>query len=338
MAGSLKTADIIILGAGPAGCAAAIRAGQAGLKVCLLDANAKAKSAPGETLHPGIEAIFKQLCVLEPVLQAGFLRQPGIRVQNGSNPEFVPYGADAAGPWRGFQADRKVLHEILQQAAQTDTSFILRNMRAQAVLSERGRVVGVQVNGQPMYADWVLDATGRQAWLAKQLGLPISCHSPPLGVRFGWREAEPATWQDCPLFTFRDDGWDWQARLANGKQAWASLLIGPNAGGLDVTWRLCRDCAGPGYFILGDAAAIFDPASSHGVLRALMSGIYCAHLLAAWYQAKADDANVSAAYQTWLCGQFAHDQRHLLDYYAQSRAAQQFFASMPLTLFPPPKL
>ena len=53
--------DILILGSGPAGCAAAITARRAGLTVLVVEAAARRKSEPGETLHPGIEPIFERL-------------------------------------------------------------------------------------------------------------------------------------------------------------------------------------------------------------------------------------------------------------------------------------
>ncbi|HTO82800.1 MAG TPA: FAD-binding protein, partial [Methylomirabilota bacterium] len=56
-------ADVLILGAGPAGCAAALCARQAGLVTVMLEAQAEVRPAPGETLHPGVEVIFRQLNV-----------------------------------------------------------------------------------------------------------------------------------------------------------------------------------------------------------------------------------------------------------------------------------
>src|SRR6185295_6330859 len=49
------TLDLLILGAGPAGCAAAMQARRAGLDVLLLDSSERPRPTPGETLHPGIE-------------------------------------------------------------------------------------------------------------------------------------------------------------------------------------------------------------------------------------------------------------------------------------------
>ena len=39
-----------------------------------------------------------------------------------------------------------------------------------------------------------------------------------------------------------------------------------------MTWRLHEACAGPGYFLVGDAACFLDPVFSTGVTLAMMSG------------------------------------------------------------------
>ena len=43
------------------------------------------------------------------------------------------------------------------------------------------------------------------------------------------------------------------------------------------TWRMAERMAGAGWFIVGDAAATLDPTSSHGVLKALLSGMTAGH-------------------------------------------------------------
>jgi len=317
-----RNADVIILGAGPAGCAASIRARQAGLRVVMFDANLLPKTAPGETLHPGVEPLLKQLGVLDHVLQAGFHRHRGVWVKRGHLRQFLPYGEDTQGPWSGFQADRQTLHRILQQAAVDAQTILIRNTRPQAVLMEGNRVTGVVVNGTPFRAAWTIDATGRCAWLARQLNIPMQTRSPPLGARFGWHNEEPADLAGQPSFVFRDDGWDWQAPLGSHRTAWVELRIGESDGrppaGVDLTWQLRPECAGPGFFLLGDAAATLDPSSSHGVLRALMSGILCGHLVEGWHRTGVTEASIIKAYRAWLRAQFEHDEQRLRRHYADS--------------------
>ncbi len=200
------------------------------------------------------------------------------------------------------------------------------------MLVEGKRVTGVIVNGNHFRAPWTVDATGRSAWLAQKLELPVKVCSPPLGVRFGWRNEESAGLDGQPSFTFRGDGWAWQAPLGDNRSAWVELRIGESGGlppaGVDLTWQLRPECAGPGFFLLGDAAATLDPSSSHGVLRALMSGILCSHLIAGCQQSGVGEAEATAAYQTWLSEQFVHDEKHLLRRYNNSPLRQGFAARL----------
>ncbi|MBE3650939.1 hypothetical protein GXB80_25855 [Paenibacillus polymyxa] len=48
----------------------------------------------------------------------------------------------------------------------------------------------------------------------------------------------------------------------------------------DITCRAVRQPVGPGYYLVGDVTAVLDPASSHGILKAIMSGMMVGHLIA----------------------------------------------------------
>src|SRR4051794_25366150 len=82
--------DLLIIGAGPAGCAAAISARRHGLTVMMLEASAQPRRVPGETLHPGIEPLFARLGVAAQVARAGFHRHAGIRIGWDAPARFEP--------------------------------------------------------------------------------------------------------------------------------------------------------------------------------------------------------------------------------------------------------
>ncbi|MEO9061558.1 MAG: FAD-dependent monooxygenase [Nitrosospira sp.] len=343
-------ADILIIGAGPAGCAAAIHARQAGLSVMMIDARADACRAPGETLHPGVEPILKKLGVWHDVIAAGFHRHRGVWRESGSLRVFESYGSDSglgsdSGPdsggrqaWLGFQANRRTLHGILQRAAEQAGVVLRRNAAPDGVIREdgcRGGVGGVVCKRAEIRTRWVFDATGRRAWLARMLALRAERSGPPLRVRFGWKDGEDPCLEGQPLFQQQLNGWAWQAPLGDGSTAWASLeqasarTVQPGWGedgggkgkggrGVDMTWRLHAPCAGPGYFLLGDAAALLDPASSNGVLRALMSGMLAADL-AAQVRCGRDERAAAQAYSSWISGLFHHQAARLLDSYLPVR-------------------
>jgi hypothetical protein len=73
-----------------------------------------------------------------------------------------------------------------------------------------------------------------------------------------------------------------------------------------------RSPAGPGFFVAGDAAAVLDPASSHGVLKAVMSGMLAARMIT---EAPSFDDAVARSYSDWVHLQFDHDVAGLLALY-----------------------
>lgn len=320
-------ADVLVLGAGPAGCAAGIHARRMGLRVVMLETSASPKASPGETLHPGIEPLLKQLGVFEQVLSSGFPRHRGVWFQeerSGSR-RFLPYGEDEDGPWLGFQADRRILQHILQQAAIEAGVELFKSVRPLEVLLKDGRVIGVKANDRCFQANWTLDATGHYAWLTKALALPVNIYSPSLTVRFGWRNETLPELEGQPLFAFREDGWVWQAQIEDHRTAWAELHIGESiSSGIDVTWRICHGCAGSGFFLIGDAAAVLDPSSSHGVLRAIMSGMMASHLISSCRNKHLDEEHAISTYKAWLAEFFAHDMGHLRQTYIESSAGRRF--------------
>ncbi len=271
--------SLIILGAGPAGCAAAISARLNGFSVALIETPGPARQLPGETLHPGVEPLLRQLGVWADIERCGFHRHSGIwRVDANGTRRFEAFGNDANGPWRGLQVDRVKFHKLLRQKAiATGVRWIEASKLASASQNQSGWVVECSA-GTRHEASVVMDATGRRAWLSKQLALTADRLCEVQRVQFGWSDADLYGTDENPIFCARKDGWEWSAPIDEKRVAWVRLKRGGTQPGLDVTPRIFRTCAGPGWFLLGDAACLTTPASGNGVLRALMSGIYAIHI------------------------------------------------------------
>jgi flavin-dependent dehydrogenase len=87
------------------------------------------------------------------------------------------------------------------------------------------------------------------------------------------------------------------------------------ARGADVTWRRVVCPAGFGYFIVGDAATVLDPASSHGTLRGMMSGIMAVHTILRIAKDGIPRQPAVTEYNRWLSGWFFHDVAKLKEIY-----------------------
>jgi flavin-dependent dehydrogenase len=320
--------DLLIIGAGPAGCALALQARRAGLSVAILEQAPSPRTAPGETLHPGVEPLLAALGLRDELLGAGFLRHSGVWVTWDGPRRFVPYGEDQEGSWRGFQARRDDLNSILLIAARRAGASVRQACQATSVISEQGRVVGIETAAGVLRGRWVADASGWRHWLARELQIPIVAHSSTLFAHFGWTPIAGDLDDKNPSIMATSEGWDWTAPLAGDRRAWCKLRLGGHSQGnstdptplggsmQDVTWRCVRQVAGPGFFLLGDAAAVLDPASSHGVLKAIVSGLFLGHLISAANCGRVADEEAVYAFQNWTTDFFRHDASRLRALYA----------------------
>src|SRR5262249_18578442 len=235
--------DLLIIGAGPAGCAAAIQARRAGLSVSVVETRERARAAPGETLHPGIEPLFNRLGIGERVRKASFHRHRGVWIAWDGPLRFEAYGSDETGTWLGFQADRKLLQVILLDAARDAGANVEQGATADELIVEIGRVKGVVANGRELRAHWTADGTGRNAFVARALGLGPIISSPALRVRFGWQASNEADLDGQPRLAASTDGWEWRAPLGDGRLAWLSLRVHDDSiapvpvSGTDLSWR-----------------------------------------------------------------------------------------------------
>jgi flavin-dependent dehydrogenase len=200
-------ADAIVVGAGPAGSAAAIRCLEAGLRAVVLERQPLPRERVGETLHPGVEAPLRALGVLGAVEAAGFVRHGGVWRSNESGVQFGAYGSDAGGPWRGYQAWRPRFDALLAERVRTLGGTILTGRRAQRPLLEDGAVVGVETARGRLRAPVVVDAAGGSHWLARTLGLALERHSPRLVAAYGYAEGAAPRVRHAPLFASTRSGW-----------------------------------------------------------------------------------------------------------------------------------
>jgi len=163
-------------------------------------------------------------------------------------------------------------------------------------------------------ADFVADATGRAARFARRLGARRLRYDGLIGIST-LLSSRTQTADTYTLVESTPDGWWYSALLCDGRLAIAFMSDGdllPRLGADPSAWwqRLRRTTAtwqrveangyevrdplrtlpaessrldviaGDGWIALGDAAAAYDPLSSHGVASAMGSGFYGGHAIA----------------------------------------------------------
>jgi flavin-dependent dehydrogenase len=331
--------DVIIIGAGPAGTSTAISCRKAGLSVVILERAEFPRYQVGEALHPGVETLLSQLGVGETIAREGFLRYDGVWTRRpGGRRRFVPFGSDSRGPWRGFQVDRARLDEILLNKAKRSGASVLMGCSPKDVHRIKA---GIQIDGEfgRLRSKVIVDATGSRRFIARKLNLDTLQCSPRILARYGYFERRSGSW-DCPTFTAKRTGWEWLAQIDTDRGQWVSASWGgdfpslpaeitplPSVSavrGADITWQILRSPAEPRFYAVGDAAAVIDPACSHGVLRALSSGIMAAACISASLFARIDAKVASFFYGRWLRRSFMTDASRLATIYGNYFANRMF--------------
>jgi len=329
-------ADVIIIGGGPAGSCAAIRCARRGLHTILLEREPFPRDRPGESLHPGFETLLEQLGVLDAILAAGFLRFDGNWVECHGTNSFEAFKPTSTGATRGLQAWRQEFDAILLQQAREVGAEIVQPGRALRPIVAESRVAGVETDAGKLESTFVIDAAGRGNWLARHLNLEIQTRSPRLIAHFAYMEGECPARDDNPGFFVDQTGWTWTARVRPGLYNWTRLNVEDNSidqnfspaefaslrqvgrvQTADVTWRLVPQCAGDGYFLCGDAAAVLDPTSSHGVVKAMMSGTHAADLVVQIARGEIAAPVAAESFRQLFSTWFEHDVARLKEQHAR---------------------
>ncbi|MBE7099225.1 NAD(P)/FAD-dependent oxidoreductase [Bacillus cereus] len=327
--------DVVIIGGGPAGTASAITCLEKGLRVIIVESEKFPRHQFGETLPPGIEPLLKKLGVLPQIQNANFLRHKGNWVKWDKSLHFKPFGSDENGPWLGFQAWRANFDAILLDKAVSLGAEIYQPCRAIRPIIENYRIKGVITSLGKISSPFLIDATGRRQWLTQKLKLQIDKYSPRLIAKFGYVHGECPVRDEAPAIIADNTGWTWTAKVRPHIYQWTRLSfsgesleknwipkefhglepVGPMSGA-DMTWRIVKQCGGRGYFLTGDAAAILDPSSSHGVLKAVMSGMLAGHLIAQVINDNYQEQHAIQGYCKWVMDWFKQDVKKLHELYA----------------------
>jgi geranylgeranyl reductase family protein len=307
-------AEVIIVGAGPAGSSAATLLADAGHRVMLLDKATFPRHKPcSDYASPASARLLEQLGVLGDVIAASASRMEAMVVQAPNGSRFtaafgqVDPGAGAIG------LSRYRLDNILLERAKAAGATVLQRAHARNVIRTGERVTGVEVtiDGTPttLHAPIVIGADGHDSVVSRSLGLDqgypwlrktgLAAHY--RGVqdleRFGEMHVGHGAYAGLailengltnltvvvPSRALREKPGsleDYFAATIASLPGIASKLdcaerVGPIRG-VGPMARRVRRVTGDGYLLLGDAAGFLDPFVGEGVYQALRSGFLAA--------------------------------------------------------------
>jgi flavin-dependent dehydrogenase len=338
---------VLILGGGPAGCAAALTLARAGIRVAVVERSSYDGLRFGETLPPSIQPLMRRLGIWQAFVRDGHLPAPAI-VSSWADPE--PYDNDfIRNPYgNGWHLDRALFDRNLADAAQRAGATMFRSTRVRSVArkSTQGWQIQCECDGskQTLATDILIDGTGRSAWLARLQGARRIIHDRLVGViGFGLGLAVE---DRRTIIEATPDGWWYSARLPQQKVVAAFMtdadllprghkairrywlnqiqaapmtgaLCAEPIGDLQVkvagTVRLDR-ASGPGWLAIGDAAVAYDPLSSQGIYMAMESGWRGALAITASLQG---NATAATEYAEWLAVAFAEYCQNYFHHYGR---------------------
>jgi len=171
--------DVIVMGGGPAGAAAATLIAQAGHRTVVLERSPEPSFKVGESLMPATYWTLDRLGVLDRMRQSSNPVKGSVQFFSGDGRATTPFYFEDHDPhesswtWQVLRSDFDGM--LLERAAETGAE-IRHGVTVREILFEGDRAVGVRVGGKQgsdreIKARVIVDATGQRAILARQLGI-----------------------------------------------------------------------------------------------------------------------------------------------------------------------
>ena len=309
--------DLVILGAGPAGCATALAAIAEGVeRVAILDKPARQAFKVGESAAPDVVAKLRLLGISNDLGARG--HRPyytNLSLWAGER-RFDDFLHRSTGD--GWHLDRERFDEDLRQAsgekgAQLLTPAVLESLRWDS--SEWQLQITYQDKQHLLSCRYLVDASGRGATLCRRLGVERKRLDDLVAVACKWPNA--GRLEGITLVESVADGWWYATGLPDGSALLALMSDASvvrqkglrNSEAFYALWgqteelqqwlqpsrqhALSLTCfaaysgfvtqaAGPGWIAVGDALAAFDPLTSSGISNALGDGLAAAPVITDW--------------------------------------------------------
>ena len=303
--------DILVIGGGPAGAAAAIRAAGAGASVAVFEKGHPGRDKIcGDGLTPRAVKALNELGVdLDDAH-----RIDGLRMIANSTVRQLDWPGIAPFPAHGAVWPRRRLDARLMELAAKAGADMIYGTEAMPIL-ERDRVVGVEADGRRWFADLVIVATGAPGPVTRLLGADRDTREPfGLAIRTYAESPRHAERYLEACLTLRDEsgtpvpGYGWMFPAGDGtvnigvgalstmkgfkklnlnklQDSYRALVqrdwdLGPDLE-RPRAWRLPMSTLrrhGPGWVAIGDAAGLVNPMNGEGIDYGLESGMLAADL------------------------------------------------------------
>lgn len=329
---AVQKRDVIVIGAGPAGAAAAIQAARGGASVAVFEKAASGRDKVcGDGLTPRAVSALKQL----NIDMSDAHRIDGLRMIANKTRRELPWPANGPFAPNGAVWPRRYLDAHLIAAAADAGAEIIWQTEATPILDDDRRVVGVSAGADSWHAPLTVVASGAPGDVARMLGAGRVAEEPHgLAIRSYVASPRHSERHLEACLSLRDpngmpvSGYGWLFPAGDGtvnigvgalstmkgyrklnlnqlidtyrdlvRDEWqlGDYLERPRA------WRLPMSVKrrhGHGWLAIGDAAGLINPMNGEGIDYGLESGVLAANLFLT------DPANAPATYDRLIAERF----------------------------------
>ncbi len=333
--------DVLVIGAGPGGSAAAIRLAKAGYSVLVVDRQTFPRFRIGESLLPHTQGVLRDLGVLEKVKAQPHVIKRGLEIGFGSSnrePATISFDEIMGDSEKlTFNIRGECLDQALADGALEAGAEIRFGEGVKSIDQLETGDVRVTLASGEVRARCLVDASGQASVVGRHLGrrkMLSSFKNICYFEHFTGVDRPSGDHEGFASVVMCREVWFWMIPLDEETTSVGVVIENPLAkeipvpGNQRLQWCIdncpamkermkdavgpdrnrvigdfsytCDPYAGPGYFLVGDAAAFIDPVWSTGVSLGLAGGVHAADQIIEMFAGRTTPTRAEKSHQDWI--------------------------------------